>query len=147
MTTTDHYPILTGFKSTGAAEIAARLVDRDPERLMRTYTAITIAAILSPPMVSDEIAMLIEESPLYVRPRITKLIQLGVLVKGALRMALICGRAAHVIEPSDDLLTMLERRAIDLSSDQELWASVGGFILDRLDDERRAAHIAAKGVA
>lgn len=144
---TNHYPVLAGYKSTGADQIAARLVDRDPERLMRTLTAISIATILSVPMVADEIAALIEESPLYVRPRITRLIQLGVVTKGPLRMASICGRAAHVIEPSDDLLSLLARRGIDLSSDVELWGAVGGFILDRLEDERRAERVAAQSVA
>lgn len=141
---TNHYPVLAGFKSTGADQIAARLVDRDPERLMRTLTSIAIATILSVPMVADELSALLEESPLYVRPRITRLIQLGVVRKGPLRMASICGRAAHVIEPTDDLLNMLERRGIDLASDIELWGAVGGFILDRLNDERRAADIAAR---
>ncbi|WP_020695449.1 hypothetical protein [Reyranella massiliensis] len=131
----DNYPATAGFKSLGASEIAARIVDRDPERRLNTMISITLVALIGTPMVGDEIALTIHEGVLYVRPRISELVALGILVKGPTRPASICGRMASVLQPSNDLLDLIERRGIQLdgSDDDALWAAVGSIILARLE--------------
>ena len=136
--TTSNYPVTPGYKAIGAAEIAARIVDRDPERRLNTWIAITVTALLATPMVGDEITT-IQEGVLYVRPRISELVNLGIVVKGPTRPASICGKQAAVILPSNDLLDMVVRRELQLdgSDDDALWAAVGSMILDRVEEEKR----------
>lgn len=134
-----NYPVVAGYKSLGASEIAARIVDRDPERRLNTMISITLVALIGTPMVGDEIAMTIHEGVLYVRPRISELVMMGILVKGPTRPASICGRMASVLQPSNDLLNMLIQRGIEIdgSDDDALWAAVGSMILDRIEAERQ----------
>lgn len=137
--TESNYPVVAGYKSLGASEIAARVVDRDPERRLNTLANVALVALLGTPMVADEIAVLIDEGPLYVRPRISELVMMGIVVKGPTRPASICGRMASVILPSNDLLSLIERRGIQLdgSDDDALWASIRAFIFTRLEDMKR----------
>lgn len=142
------YPAEAGFKTSGTSEIAARIVNRDPTRKLDCMINLTLCSLLlAESVVADEASALVEESVLYVRPRVSELVAMGILVKGPSKTASVCGRSAHTLEPSPDLLAMLARRDIDLADDVQLVGAVGGIILDRLEDARRAAEIATKGVA
>lgn len=138
------YPIASGTKAPRtASEAAARAVDADPDRKLRVYTAITVVAFLEHGLVPDMIADRVMEPILYVRPRISQLGALGVVVKGAQRISPTHGRTAHIVEPSPDLIRFVADR--DPGDDQQLEQIVREFITARLVEEARAQRTARRG--
>jgi hypothetical protein len=121
----------------GASRIAHRAVNADAERKLRTLENIALETVIVAGQVVDEIAQCIGESNvLYVRPMASLLINMGVIRKGPLKIASVCGRAAHTLEPSPDLIMELWRS--DYDGVAEARAIVRAFIVERMAESRRA---------
>lgn len=97
---TNLYPNRSGFKRNDASEINARNIDRDPERKLQAYLMIAWIAACDPTHNADEIAEEISEPILYVRPRVSELVSLGLIQKGPRRKSKTHGKLAHNMIPS-----------------------------------------------
>jgi hypothetical protein len=137
------YPIAAGSKAPGASNSAALGVDRDPDRKMTVYVRIVIHAILESAKVIDQIADAIGEMILYARPRCSELIALGVLQKGAQRIASHHGRSAHTVLPSDALAEYIGMH--DPDDLDRLEKLVESFIHLQQVVERKAQKLARTG--
>jgi hypothetical protein len=143
--TTDVYPVAAGHKENhGTSQIAARQVDADPDRKLRIQTEAAILITLNPDMTADDVAAELGESVLYVRPRISELVALNVLVKtNRKRPSLACGRSAAIMIASGDLLDHIAR--CDPEGIEDFRIVVRGFIQSRIIQERAALRLSRRG--
>lgn len=134
MNTQSLYPIDAGHKSGTASHRAAQAVDADPLRRFNTYCLIAFAAAKSGHLTADEIGELIGEALLYIRPRTSELVSLGIVKKGGLKLSTTHGRQAHAISASfRTKWTVLRAR-----DDDEAMLKLGELILDAQDTHRQA---------
>lgn len=129
------YPLSTGFKRTIASQNAAQKVDADPERLLRTQTEIAIAAYIDPGMCADDIANILDQKFLYIRPRVTDLIDLRIVEYGAKKTSGTCGRSAHTLRAAPYLVELLG----DIPEDE--WYSLTRALILELKSDREKARI------
>lgn len=129
------YPIESGFKRTETSRRAAKKVDADPERLLRTQVEIAIAAYFDHGMCADDMADVLDQTILYVRPRVSDLINLRVLEYGPKKTSQTCGRSAHTLMPAPHLAELLE------DVPEEDWLSYTKALILELKLDRKKARI------
>lgn len=140
---TNSYPINAGHRGDGASKLAAHEVDSNPDRKLQTQISIVVAAMVWPDYVVDQIASEIGEDRLYVRPRASELVNMGVLVKRGKKISPSFGRVANLLEASADLIRWIDARECQDVGDLRM--AIGSFILSRIELERRTKKIAKHG--
>lgn len=147
-TNSETYPVASGHKADGASKDAARAVDANPDRKLRAQVESVMAVLVSgDDLIADEIGVAINETgPLYIRPIVSTLVNMGILIKSSVRkMTQIHGRPAHVIRPSADLFAFLDRHADQIEDEDDLRKIVTAFVIGRIESERLAMQIARHG--
>ncbi|WP_439612710.1 hypothetical protein [Reyranella sp.] len=87
-----------------------------------------------------------ETGPPYIRPIISTLCNLGILIKSAAyKKTAIHGRNAHVVRPSADLNAFIERRSYQIADEDDLRRLVTAFVIGRIESERLAMQVAKHG--
>jgi hypothetical protein len=75
------YPETAGYKSVGTSQLAAESTDVESGR------ALVLQALAAGDKTSDEIALELNLSLLYVRPRVTELVKMGKVIASGKRKA------------------------------------------------------------
>lgn len=129
------YPVDAGSKTQdGASNEAGRDVDRNPERKTNTYVSIALESIRDENQVADDIAHQLDESILYVRPRVTEMTQFGIVQYGPARKSPTTGKSVGTVRPHPDLIG-----AIMSEADREgIERAARRFILGRIEQTRSA---------
>lgn len=136
--TASQYPARAGAKtSDGASDAAARQVDSNRDRRLNTQVEIIMTSLLEDDLVIDQVAHHVGEDRLYVRPRASELVNLGVMVKAKRKLSASFNRIAHVYAASDDLLNYIELK--DPKDEAHLKQIIAAFILQRIEAERATA--------
>jgi hypothetical protein len=87
------YPLTPGYKTTGTSEEAARAM----ETTAPTLRSRALAALQERDMTPDEVAAVLGESVLAVRPRCTELVRLGLAEKTGQRRQNASQMSANVL--------------------------------------------------
>lgn len=137
------YPMSPGAKSDGASTIAAELID--PNRKLAAQVAILVRVLLGDTdLVPDELAFEIREPILFSRPRVSELVNLGLVLKGPTKLGSSHhSRPAHTIHPSEDLIRYVYERDPETPSD--LRGILRGLIVTREIEDRRIKRQNRKG--
>lgn len=131
------YPASAGSKVDGASRTVAKQVDADPLRKLNIQIAIVLDTIIHGDRCIDEVAVDLNESYFYMRPRASELVALGVIAKGSKKTSDTHGRTAHTLIPSVDLAHELQRARADLCDDADgIRIVIRRFILDRVMDAK-----------
>jgi hypothetical protein len=117
-------------------------VDSDGDQKFRALVQITLDSVVESDLVIDRIADRISEPILYTPPPGSELIALGVVRQGPQRISPTHGRKAHVVEPTDALVTFLGENDPDGSI--EIERLIGESVAARLIEARRARRTAQR---
>lgn len=148
MYTNETYPVASGHKADGASKEAAAAVDANPARKLNAQVESVMAVLMfGDDLIADEIGVVINETgPLYIRPIISTLCNMGIVIKSAVKKKTqIHGRNAHVIRPSADLFVFIDQHADQIADEDDLRRIVTAFVVGRIESERLAMQIARHG--
>jgi hypothetical protein len=94
------YPVKAGTRvSYGTSKLASDAVDEGAERKLDVLTGILFAASVDSSLCADDMAPIVNEGILYVRPRVSELVAMNLLRKAAPKPNPTTGRKSATLLP------------------------------------------------
>jgi predicted ArsR family transcriptional regulator len=94
----DKYPLVPGAKREGTSREAAEEMKASAPDLREQCLRVLKASLT--PLTADEVASVLDKSPLSIRPRLSELVRLGRIKEGPTRRRNKSGKMAATWEPA-----------------------------------------------